>query len=235
MTVSGYERYAAWKSWSSAGFARYDAADAAYYTGELRGAPLAGANVLELGFGNGGFLGFASDKGAKVAGTELIPEAVRLAEGAGVRVYRPDLSDAVEECPGTFDVVVAFDVLEHLTRDEIRRLFDRLEILLRPGGVILARFPNGASPLGCISQNADLTHKEPLSAPLVMQLLLGKPWRLLSAGNPYRVNVGSPARRLGLAIRHALRDMIEAGFNRLYGVRVTLDPNVIMRIERTRS
>lgn len=233
MTHADYEGYVNWKNWSGDGFARYDANDAAYFSGELRDIRLSGCKVLELGFGNGRFLGFARDSGADVAGTELIPEARALAQSAGIKVYSADLSDAVDLAPRQFDLVVAFDVLEHLTFDEIKKLFDQLALLLRAGSVVIARFPNGASPLGCVSQYGDHTHRSVLSASLLMQLLAGKPWRLESAGNPYRANTGgNPFRRLSLMCRHLLRDGIEAIFNRIYGLKVTLDPNVTVRITR---
>jgi 2-polyprenyl-3-methyl-5-hydroxy-6-metoxy-1,4-benzoquinol methylase len=232
MSTDAYEDYAKWKNWAGDGFMSYDANDAAYFFGELRGLDLKGRHVLELGFGNGKFLAFARDRGATIAGTELLGNAVRAAEAAGLRVYRPDLSDAVTEAPRRYDLVVGFDVLEHLTYDEIHALFAQLDRLLRPGGLVLARFPNGASPLGCVSQNGDHTHRSVLSAMLLMQLLLGKPWRLVSAGNPYRVNIGrDPIQRIALGIRHALRNGIEASLNGIYGLKVTLDPNVCVRIE----
>jgi 2-polyprenyl-3-methyl-5-hydroxy-6-metoxy-1,4-benzoquinol methylase len=232
MSIGAYDRYADWKNWISSEFMRYDAHDAAYFSGELRGLDLEGLLVLELGFGNGKFLAFARDKGAIVAGTELLPEAIRQASAAGLRVYRPDLTDAVLESPGCYDLVIAFDVLEHLTHEEIQALFAQLARLLRPAGLVIARFPNCASPLGCVSQNGDLTHRSSLSASLLMQLLLGRPWRLTFAGNPFRVNIGgNPFRRLALVVRHALRDGIQRALNIIYGINVTLDPNVTVRIE----
>ncbi len=232
MIEGAYNDYADWKKWSVGDFMRYSAYDAAYFSGELRGLELKGRRIIELGFGNGKFLAYARDRGAVVAGTELLADVARQAMAAGVQVFQSDLSDAVAQSPGEFDLVVAFDVLEHLTYDEIRMLFAQLARLLKPGGRVLARYPNGCSPLGCVSQNGDHTHRSTLSAPLLMQLLLGRPWRMMFAGNPYRVNVGgNPIRRIALGTRHVLRDIVQAGFNSIYGTKVTLDPNVVVLIE----
>lgn len=228
-----YDGYCTWKDWSEESFACYSSRDAEYFLGELSGLSLSGGKVLELGFGNGNFLGFARDSGADVSGTELNTEAVRRAQAVGLHVWNNDLSDTVNEAAGQFDLIVAFDVLEHLTRDEVVLMFERLEILLRPGGVVVARFPNAQSPLGCVTQNGDLTHRSALSAPVLMQLLRGRPWRLVKAGNPYRVNTfKNPLRRFAQALRYRLRDAVEMGLNRLYGLEIWLDPNVSVRLER---
>jgi len=57
-----------------------------------------------------------------------------------------------------FDVIVVFDVLEHLTLEEILIFLDRAKQLLVTGGVIIARVPNCASPYGLAYQNGDFTH-----------------------------------------------------------------------------
>jgi 2-polyprenyl-3-methyl-5-hydroxy-6-metoxy-1,4-benzoquinol methylase len=233
MNAVDYKEYSGWKKWSVESFASYDPADAAYFTGETKGISLNEKQILELGFGNGKFLGYARAQGARVSGTELIAEAVHVARVSGVRVYHPDLSDAIAEACGKVDLVAAFDVLEHLTLIEICDLFDKLALLVPPGGFVLARFPNGGSPLGCISQNGDHTHRSVLSVQLLMQLLIGKPWRLQRSGNPFRSSSSkNPLRRITLGLRHVLRDIIEFAFNRVYGVSVTLDPNVVVLIVR---
>ena len=235
MTAESYQGYAEWKQWGSESFAICDPEAAAYFAGEMRGRDLRGKLVLELGFGNGRFLAFARAQGATVYGTELIPEAVELAKEQGVRIFAPDLSDAVAEYAGAFDIVVAFDLFEHLYPEDIQRTFAQLAILLREGGVVIARFPNGGSPFGGVSQYGDHTHRTFLSASLLMQLLIGQPWRLKFAGNPYRSTMGSSLkRRIGLVVRHKLRDLIEFSVNRIWGMSSTMDPNVVVVIEKVK-
>lgn len=81
----------------------------------------------------------------------------------------PDLSDALAENAGKLDLVVAFDVMEHMTREQLLVLFDTLAALLKSGGHVLARFPNAQSPLGCVTQNGDWTHRSALSAQVPMR------------------------------------------------------------------
>ena len=204
-----------------------------YYKGEFRGLDLSGRKIIELGFGNGGFLCYAAAQGANISGTELLAEARAGAEARGVRVYALDLSDALAEDAGNFDLVVAFDVMEHLTREQLLILFDSLEKLLKPGGHVLARFPNAQSPLGCVTQNGDWTHRSALSGQVLMQLLIGKPWTMVRADNPFTVvDADSALKRIGLRLRYAARRGVEWTLTRLYGIAIALDPNVTVLLRR---
>ena len=79
-------------------------------------------------------------------------------------------------------------------------------MLLKSGGHVLARFPNAQSPLGCVTQNGDWTHRSALSAQVLMQILTGKPWALVRAGDPFMVrDADSLAKRIGLRSRYAAR------------------------------
>ena len=109
------------------------------------------------------------EEGANVGGTELLPEARARATERGARVYMPDLSDALAENAGNFDLIVAFDVMEHMSWEQLLVLFDTLAALLKSGGHVLARFPNAQSPLGCVTQNGDWTHRSALSAQVLMR------------------------------------------------------------------
>ena len=113
--TSDYAGYSEWKRWDPSQFMVCGPYERRYYKGELGGLELAGRKIVELGFGNGGFLRYAIDEGANVGGTELLAEACARARERGARVYLPDLSDAAAENAGNFDLVVAFDVMEHMT------------------------------------------------------------------------------------------------------------------------
>jgi hypothetical protein len=70
--------------------------------------------VIELGFGNGAFAASASAAGARYLGAEAIPDLVQIGRDAGFDVAlqarrRRRLADSTAA-----DLVVAFDVCEHL-------------------------------------------------------------------------------------------------------------------------
>ena len=96
MTVDDYAGYSEWKRWDPLQFMVCGEYERRYYEGELKGLNLAGRKIVELGFGNGGFLRYAMDEGARVGGTELLTEARVVAEQRGVHVTSAT-SDAVAE------------------------------------------------------------------------------------------------------------------------------------------
>src|SRR5579872_5167424 len=112
-----YAGYRDWKHWQD--FGKLSTVDARYFRRELRKLPpLSGMRVLEVGFGNGNFLAFARDQGAEVCGTEMIPELAALATRAGFKVLGEQEVFADKGLADSFDLVVAFDVIEHLDKEE---------------------------------------------------------------------------------------------------------------------
>ena len=99
----------------------------------------AGALVLEAGCGTGGNLPMLARFG-RVAGFEPDHEARDLARRQGAFEIRPGaLPDAIPFEPESFDLVVALDVLEHVSDDEAS--LSALAARLRPGGWSLLTVP----------------------------------------------------------------------------------------------
>jgi 2-polyprenyl-3-methyl-5-hydroxy-6-metoxy-1,4-benzoquinol methylase len=158
--VDSAETYIDWKNWRNESFGQYSAVLASYYAIETGSYVRPGVDVLEIGFGNGSFIGWARDMGATVYGVEL--NAI-LVERAGTllgmgRAFQDLNDESLTERAGTFAVIVAFDVIEHIATDELPRFFRRMRSLLEPNGRLIVRFPNGDSPFGRIYQHGDPTH-----------------------------------------------------------------------------
>ena len=98
--------------------------------------------LLDIGCGDGHFLKTARDQGWKAYGSEMGPQAVERCRAQGLDVRpAPFLPEPGE--PDSFDVVTAFEVLEHVL--EPRRELERMLALLRPGGCLYLTTPNFAS------------------------------------------------------------------------------------------
>jgi SAM-dependent methyltransferase len=154
------ERYFDWKDWKDETFGRFDRLEARYFADETGiGAPT-GVRVLEIGFGNGPFIGWAKSVGADIFGVELNETLVaRAREFLGQGRAFLDLDDAgLAGLAGTFSYVVAFDVIEHIPQDLLPGFLARIRALLAPDGRIFLRFPNGDSPFGRLYQHGDPTH-----------------------------------------------------------------------------
>ena len=92
--------------------------------------------VLDIGFGDGGFLENALSAGWSVVGTDSDPTVVQQARLRGLDV-RLGTIDGVS---GPFDVITMSHVLEHL-HDPVSVLRNCYE-LLRPGGTLWVETPN---------------------------------------------------------------------------------------------
>jgi O-antigen biosynthesis protein len=102
-------------------------------------------HVLDVGCATGNLAEVLTERGCRVTGIEVDPEAARRAEERCERLIVGDveLLDLGAELDGeTFDVLLFGDVLEHL-KDPLRTL-KRLEPFLRPEGYVVASIPNVA-------------------------------------------------------------------------------------------
>lgn len=68
------------------------------------------------------------------------------------------------------DVVALFDVLEHIPRNNLIPSLLRYKALLKQGGCIIARVPNGDSPFGLFNQNGDITHCNAIGSQMIPQI-----------------------------------------------------------------
>jgi SAM-dependent methyltransferase len=98
-----------------------------------------GRRVLDLGCRDGA-LTRAYTQGNEVIGVDADREALKEAAKLGIETRWADLDEPLPFADGSFDVVVAGELLEHL-RDP-RRLVAEARRVLRPGGTFVASVPN---------------------------------------------------------------------------------------------
>ncbi len=158
MTMLDEQGYLDWKRWTKEGFGQLRKGDAAYFRSECAGLirRTTVRKVLEIGFGEGSFLGFCKAQGWAVTGVELNQQLVSIAREAGFEAISSD--DLARMPGGSFDLIAAFDVAEHIPPDQILPFLAQLKALLSPDGRILLRFPNADSWLGNVNQHGDVTH-----------------------------------------------------------------------------
>jgi 2-polyprenyl-3-methyl-5-hydroxy-6-metoxy-1,4-benzoquinol methylase len=103
---------------------------------------VARGTLLEVGPGFGTFAAVATASGAfsRVVAVEPTPELAQACRERGVEVINKRIEELCGEV-GSADVVVAFEVIEHLY--EPRRFLENIFPLIAPGGLLIASCPNG--------------------------------------------------------------------------------------------
>lgn len=132
------------------------------------------STILDLGCGEGSFLRELRRAGyTHVAGVDRSPEQVAIAAQHGESGVRlGDIMDEARDLPAaSHDVIISFDVLEHLRREEVLTLGEHVLRALRPGGRWLIHVPNAESPFFGRMRYGDVTHEQAFTRGSLRQVL----------------------------------------------------------------
>lgn len=137
-----------------------------------------GARILEIGCGTGHNLAMLSGFG-HVDGLELDDEAAALSEKRlGRKVMRSPLPELGEVPDASYDLVGAFDVIEHI--DDDRAALAAIATKLKPGGTFVMTVP--AHPWMWTAHDVANHHKRRYSKRALRALVEGSPLRLHRIG-----------------------------------------------------
>lgn len=230
-----YSHYQSWKSWDSQ-IDRKDRSD--IFRREVhRAGIVAPARILEIGFGSGQFLDWARENGFDVCGVEQLEELCGMAKERGHTVFCGDVKSALEQIDGHVDLIVLFDVCEHLTLHELADLFSQVKSTLGPTGIVLARFPNAGSPFGGVAQHGDATHITTLTGSKIDQIARVSGLRLRAqyeafASEITEVGKGFSGHKIPKIISHKLQHMINVSLSLLYfGGIIPMSPVMVALLE----
>ncbi len=119
--------------------------------------------VADLGCGHGEWLGWMAAQGfgnlTGVDGSEADLASAKQHGRAETRWVQGDATTFLEAHAGSFDLVHAKDVIEHMTKDEFIRFLQAAHGALRPGGQIWLLSFNAQSPLSAATRYGDFTHE----------------------------------------------------------------------------
>lgn len=115
--------------------------------------------VLEVGVGEGHFLQAARNKGHSVQGVELNPQGAARARAMDFEIHELLLDELKEKTDQRFDVICAFQVLEHVP--DPRKFLEGMMGMLKPGGKMVLSVPNAAVMRKIDPHNQELLNKPP--------------------------------------------------------------------------
>ena len=131
--------------------------------------------IIDLGCGMGLLVDFARRSGfTNVTGIDTSPQMVQ----AGKRLNIDGLveADALETLKvldsESHEAVISFDILEHLTRDELVILIDEVHRVLKPGGRWIIHTVNAEAPFFGRVRYGDITHEQAFTRSSLCQILL---------------------------------------------------------------
>ncbi|MEQ1634055.1 MAG: methyltransferase domain-containing protein, partial [Planctomycetota bacterium] len=133
------------------------------------------ARIAEVGCGFGHLLRFLAEQGfTELTGCDLDADlaaatATRLSGRADV--HHAEARSFLASATGRFDLVLAYDILEHFDLDGALAFAAAARSSLRPGGTVVFRTPNMANLLGGYSRYMDLTHRIGFTEQSAAQLL----------------------------------------------------------------
>ncbi|MGA2053451.1 MAG: class I SAM-dependent methyltransferase [Opitutales bacterium] len=158
------------------------------------------AAILDLACGHGLLLWFFARRGyGNVEGVDISAEQVALARQLHPKVECANGLEFLRAKAGHYDLILAMDIIEHLTKDEALDFLAGAWAALKPGGRLVVQTPNAASPMRGEIYHGDFTH-EVCYAPR----MLGKVMTLSGFENYEAREIPPYARGLKSAVRGLL-------------------------------
>jgi SAM-dependent methyltransferase len=131
------------------------------------------SRILDIGCGHGALLYFLRKAGYQnIRGVDGSREQVELSQRLGiVGVELGEAQSVIRACASdSLDVVVLFDVLEHLTRQETFDLLIEVQRVLSAKGVCIGHVPNAEGIFGSRIRYSDLTHEQAFTSSSISQV-----------------------------------------------------------------
>jgi SAM-dependent methyltransferase len=132
------------------------------------------ATILDLGCGHGALVYFARRAGYRnVRGIDASPEQVADANRLGIDgISQGDVFESLRSLPdASQDVIVTFDLIEHLKKDELLLLADEVRRALKGDGRWIIHTPNAGSPFFGMVRYGDYTHEQAFTPSSINQVL----------------------------------------------------------------
>jgi len=133
------------------------------------------ASILDLGCGHGSFLYVETQAGySNIHSVDISADQVEAAKKLGLKnVRQKDLMLELREADdASYDIIVAIDVIEHMTKSELLDFVDDVFRVLKKGvGRLILHMPNASSPFAGRIRYGDYTHEQAFTQGSLSQVL----------------------------------------------------------------
>jgi len=131
------------------------------------------ARILDIGCGAGHFLYFLKKTGYRnYQGIDISAQQVEVCRAKVTP--QVEVADAFQFLDGSkqaYDLIVAHDVLEHISKDKALLFVKNIFAALKEDGTLIVRVPNMSNPLAAHGRYIDLTHELGFTERSLYQLL----------------------------------------------------------------
>lgn len=130
------------------------------------------AAILDIGCGSGNFLEALRSLGySTLEGVDLSPAQIDAGRARGLSgITLAPAADYLRGGTARYELITAFNVLEHQTRSELFELLDAIHAALAPGGRLIALVPNAKGLFGAHVRFNDITHELSFTPQSVAQI-----------------------------------------------------------------
>jgi SAM-dependent methyltransferase len=130
--------------------------------------------ILEIGCGYGSFGYFMQNAGYKnYVGIDGSEEQVSEAKRLGIDIILGNLVEYLQNLEDdSLDLLIAIDVIEHFTKEELSDLVDDMNRVIKKDGTLITHQPNGESPFGNSIRYGDFTHELSFTKSSISQIFL---------------------------------------------------------------
>lgn len=177
-------------------------------------------SILEIGVGFGQFIKFLKEYGYEfVKGVDASSEVVEFCINKNLNVTLvEDFIEFFKNINDKYDVIIANDILEHFTKDELIDLLTNLKKRLKAGGSIIGKVPNASNIFtGSHLRYIDYTHELSFTETSLRQLFLALGYKYCIIREPKLfVFYKNPFNYIGIFLTKLLK-MIQILIHRLNG------------------
>ena len=121
------------------------------------------SRILDIGCGQGHLLSYLWRKGFRIlTGIDSSFNQIQTSKKYlpnEINLLNCDAIEYLNNSKIKFDVILLFDVIEHIKKDDLKGFITAIYKSLQPGGKLIVRTPNMANVLGTYSRYLDMTHE----------------------------------------------------------------------------